>query len=55
MVSNSRPLPLSVRFRSIVPQPPHRPVLFVVLFAIVMVLGLAIQLYGVALYRRLRP
>ena len=32
----------------------HRPVLFVVLFAIVMVLGLAIQLYGVALYRRRR-
>ena len=32
----------------------HRPVLFVVLFAMVMVLGLAIQLYGVALYRRRR-
>ena len=31
----------------------HRPVLFVVLFAIVMGMGLAIQLYGVALYRRL--
>ena len=31
----------------------HRPLPFVVLFGVVMVLGLAIQLYGVRLYRRL--
>ncbi len=33
----------------------HRPVPFVVLFSALMVLGLAIQLYGVRLFRRLRP